>query len=186
MGICLCPSSWPRTPSRRGAEMVACDRPRLRTGRPHKRLLFHNELYQQWHQLLWHRVLQCRPGHDPRGQTTITITYYHTSLQPSGNPQYALFDQFVITRARSDGPGADLPDSRPARARRAAALAPARCTSTAAPDQAELEPRPSRLSRRGPGRYLNLTERVCATAPFPLAVRVALSGSSAKRTSGCR
>ena len=50
------------------------------------------------------------PGTTPGGQTTITITYYHTSLQPSGNPQYALFDQFVITRARSDGPGADLPE----------------------------------------------------------------------------
>ncbi len=50
------------------------------------------------------------PGTTPGGQTTITVTYYHTSLQPSGNPQYAQFDQFVITRARSDGPGADLPE----------------------------------------------------------------------------
>jgi alkaline phosphatase D len=50
------------------------------------------------------------PGTTPGGQTTITITYYHTSLQPSGSPQYTQFDQFVVTRARSDGPSASLPE----------------------------------------------------------------------------
>jgi alkaline phosphatase D len=53
------------------------------------------------------------PGTTPGGQTSITVTYYHTSLQPSGTPNYTPLsppEQFEITRTRSDGPATALPE----------------------------------------------------------------------------
>jgi hypothetical protein len=61
------------------------------------------------------------PGTSVGGATTLTVTYYHSAAitpitagttppQPNTNPGYVVFDQFVLTRLRSDGPTTGLPE----------------------------------------------------------------------------
>ena len=64
------------------------------------------------------------PGDTAGGNTTLTVTYYHcpavaggtlatattTPPQPGTNPGYVVFDQFVLTRVRSDGPPTATPE----------------------------------------------------------------------------
>jgi hypothetical protein len=68
-------------------------------------------------------LFDVNPGDTPGGTTTLTVTYYHcpentggtgaatTPPQPGTNPGYVVFDQFVLTRTRSDGqPSSDTPE----------------------------------------------------------------------------
>jgi hypothetical protein len=42
--------------------------------------------------------------------TTIMVTYYHAPTQTTGLPSYSVYDQFELTRPRSDGPPAATPE----------------------------------------------------------------------------
>jgi Calcineurin-like phosphoesterase/Purple acid Phosphatase, N-terminal domain len=67
-------------------------------------------------------LFEVNPGDTPGGSTTLTVTYYHcpensggtaaatTPPVPGTNPGYVVFDQFVLTRLRSDGPSAATPE----------------------------------------------------------------------------
>jgi alkaline phosphatase D len=44
------------------------------------------------------------------GNTTITVTYYHAPTQTSGTPAYSQYEQFQLTRPRSDNPPALTPE----------------------------------------------------------------------------
>jgi hypothetical protein len=44
------------------------------------------------------------------GNTTISVTYYHAPTQTSGLPNYSIYDQFQLTRPRSDGPPSATPE----------------------------------------------------------------------------
>jgi hypothetical protein len=66
-------------------------------------------------------LFEVNPGTSMGGTTTLTVTYYHTAAitpltagttptQPGTNPGYTVFDQFVLTRLRSDGPSSVVPE----------------------------------------------------------------------------
>jgi hypothetical protein len=67
-------------------------------------------------------LFEVDPGVAAGGTTTLTVTYYHcpensggtsastTPPAPGTNPGYVVFDQFVLTRLRSDGPTAATPE----------------------------------------------------------------------------
>jgi hypothetical protein len=38
------------------------------------------------------------------------VTYYHAPTQSSGLPSYSVYDQFELTRPRSDGPPPETPE----------------------------------------------------------------------------
>jgi alkaline phosphatase D len=44
------------------------------------------------------------------GNTTITVTYYHSPTQSTGSPAYSVLESFQLTRPRSDAPPAATPE----------------------------------------------------------------------------
>ncbi len=63
------------------------------------------------------------PGAAANGETSITVTYYQalgadptnpiTGATGTPNPNYTQFEQFTLTRPRSDGPGVGVAGAAP-------------------------------------------------------------------------